>query len=144
MNYANYMPTDSRRLAQTITRLNRRLRQERQSELSAGQLSVMGSILSLDQPSPSQLAAVEKVSGPAMTRTLKCLEEAGYIVRTPHPHDGRQAQIEVSERGQEALADERQRRDAWLDERLKRLTTDQRTQLRSAIAIFENVLEDEE
>ncbi|NLC98000.1 MAG: MarR family transcriptional regulator [Actinomycetales bacterium] len=138
------MPTDSRRLAQTIARLNRRLRQERQSELSAGQLSVMGSILSLKQPSPSQLAAVEKISGPAMTRTLNCLEEAGYIVRVPHPHDGRQVQIEISERGQEALADERQRRDAWLDERLKCLTTEQRTHLRATITIFENLLEDEE
>lgn len=144
MNYAKDMPTDSRRLAQSIAKLNRRLRQERQSDLSAGQLSVMGSILRLEKPTPSQLAAIEKISGPAMTRTLNCLEEAGYIVRSPHPDDGRQIQIDVSESGHEALSNERQRQDSWLDEQLKSLTSDERTQLRSTIKILEQLIEDEE
>lgn len=144
MTYAKYMPSDSRRLAQTIARLNRRLRQERQSDLSAGQLSVMGSILRLEKPTPSQLAAIEKISGPAMTRTLNCLEEAGYVSRTPHPDDGRQVQIEVSESGHDALVHERQRSDAWLDERLKCLDVDERAQLRGAIKILERLIEDEE
>ena len=38
------MPTDSQRLAQAVARLNRRLRQERQSDLTATQLSVLGSV----------------------------------------------------------------------------------------------------
>lgn len=144
MNYAKYMPSDSRRLALTIARLNRRLRQERQSDLSAGQLSVMGSILRMDNPSPSQLAAAEKISGPAMTRTLNCLEDHGYISRSPHPDDGRQVIVHVSESGLAALDDERQRRDAWLDERLKCLSSEERTHLRNTIKILDQLIEDEE
>lgn len=137
------MPTDSRRLAQAVARLNRRLRQERQSDLTTGQLSVMGAVLSLQPATPSQIAAVERVSGPAMTRTLKCLIEKGHLTRRPHPDDGRQVLIEVSEQGQAALADERQRRDAWLDERLKSLTVEERAHLRAAAPLLMTLAEDE-
>ncbi|TXJ06078.1 MAG: MarR family transcriptional regulator [Aeromicrobium sp.] len=143
MNYAKYMPTDSRRLAQSVSKVSRRLRQERQSDLSAGQLSVMAAIVQLRQSTPSQLAVAEKVSGPAMTRTLNCLEKTGYIARFPHPTDGRQVLIEVSPAGREALADERQRRDAWLDARLKTLSSDDRATLRNAIKILDQLIEDE-
>ncbi len=60
MNYANDMPNDTQRLALAVARLNRRLRQERQSELTPTQLSVLGTLTQLGPTSPSAVAARER------------------------------------------------------------------------------------
>lgn len=141
MNYANHMPTDSQRLALAVARLNRRLRQERHSELTPSQLSVLGTLVSLGPTSPSAVAARERVSAPSVTRTINCLAEEGYVVREPHPDDGRQVVVTVSERGREVLGEERQRRDAWLHQRLKQLGPRERGLLREAAALMEGIAE---
>lgn len=141
MNYANDMPTDSQRLALAVARLNRRLRQERHSELTPTQLSVLGTLVILGPTSPSAVAARERVSAPSVTRTINCLAEDGYVVREPHPDDGRQVVVTVSERGHEVLGEERQRRDAWLDQRLSHLGPRERGLLREAAALMEGIAE---
>ena len=141
MNYANDMPTDSQRLALAVARLNRRLRQERHSELTPSQLSVLGTLVTLGPTSPSAVATRERVSAPSVTRTINCLAEEGYVVREPHPDDGRQVVVTVSDRGREVLGEERQRRDAWLDQRLKHLGPRERGLLREAAALMEGIAE---
>lgn len=141
MNYAKHMPTDSQRLALAVARLNRRLRQERHSELTPTQLSVLGTLVTLGPTSPSAVAARERVSAPSVTRTINCLAEDGYVLREPHPEDGRQVVVTVSERGREVLGAERRRRDAWLDQRLRQLGPRQRGLLREAAALMEGLAE---
>lgn len=142
MNYAKDMSTESQRLAQAVARLNRRLRQERQSDLTATQLSVLGSVLAFGSATPSQIAARERVSQPSVTRTLKGLLDDAYIVRTPHPDDGRQVLVSVSDLGEKVLAEERQRRDLWLDHRLATLTPNERVLLRDATDLLVGLAED--
>lgn len=142
MNYAKGMPTDSQRLAQAVARLNRRLRQERESDLTATQLSVLGSVRVLGAATPSQIAARERVSQPSVTRTLNCLLESDYITKTPHPGDGRQVLVEVSDLGTKVLAEERQRRDLWLERRLADLSADDRAVLREATDLMVRLAED--
>ena len=93
------MPTDSQNLAQSVVRLSRRLRQERHSELTATQLSVLGTILTKGPLSPSAIAAYERVQPPSMTRTINCLDEAGLVTRGQHPDDGRQVIVTISPKG---------------------------------------------
>src|SRR3954447_18332520 len=126
MRYANYMPTDSHQLARSVARLNRRLRQERQTELTPSQLSVLGSILTLGPATPSAIAAHERVQPPSISRTLNCLVDDGFALREPHPDDGRQVIISVSDKGEAVLAEERARRDQWLAHRLAELSTAER------------------
>lgn len=133
------MPTDSHQLARSVARLNRRLRQERQSDLTPTQLSVLGAILKLGSSTPSAIAAHERVQPPSITRTLACLAEEGMIVRTPHPDDGRQVLVSVSGRGESVLAEERGRRNQWLSTRLATLTAAERTTLREAAALLERL-----
>ncbi|WP_313295430.1 MarR family transcriptional regulator [Diaphorobacter sp.] len=45
-----------------------------------------------------------------LTRMLRELESKGWIVRTPHPEDGRSRQLQLSERGAELFSALRQRR----------------------------------
>ncbi len=138
------MTSDAHRLAQAVARLNRRLRQERQSELTATQLSVLGSVLVLESSTPSQIAAREQVSQPSVTRTLKSLLEMAYVTKTAHPEDGRQVLIAVSELGAKALQAERQRRDLWLDSRLATLTPTDRARLKELTDLLVELAEDEQ
>ena len=143
MNYAKDMPTDSQRLAQAVARLNRRLRQERQTDLTATQLSVLGSVRVLGSATPSQIAARERVSQPSVTRTIKCLLADAYITKTPHPDDGRQVLVAMSDLGEKVLEEERQRRDLWLDRRLSTLSSDDRALLRDATDLLVRLAEDD-
>ncbi len=71
---------------------------------------------------PGDLAESERVSAPSMTKTVAALVEAGYVVRTPHPTDGRQILIELTPAGRQAVAATRQRRDAWVASRIADLS----------------------
>ena len=133
------MPTDSHQLARSVARLNRRLRQERQTDLTPTQLSVLGSILKLGPSTPSAIAAYERVQPPSITRTLTCLVDEGLAIREPHPDDGRQVLISVSDKGDAVLAEERERRDEWLAQHLAKLTTAERKTLREATALLERL-----
>jgi len=126
-------------MARAVARMNRRLRQERQSDLTPTQLSVLGSVRRLGSATPSAIAARERVQPPSITRTLTSLADAGLIVRSPHPDDGRQVLISVSDTGVRVLDEENSRRDLWLAARLAELTTPERTTLREAAALLERL-----
>jgi DNA-binding MarR family transcriptional regulator len=125
----------------SVARLTRRLRSERdpRNELSIGQLSVLGALYRNGACSIGELASHERVQPPSMTRTVNCLEEAGYVVRRRHETDGRQVVIELAEPGTATLEADRRRRDAWLAQRLRELTPEERSVLRQAAPILERL-----
>ncbi len=133
------MPNDSQRLARSVARLSRRLRQERHTELTLTQLSALGAVMVLGPSTPSAIAAYERVRPPSITRTLNCLVDEGLASRDPHPDDGRQVLISLSDKGEEVLAEERARRDIWLAHRLAELTPDERSVLRAAAELMEGL-----
>ena len=125
----------------SVARLTRRLRSERdpENELSIGQLSVLGALFRNGTCSIGELAAHERVHPPSMTRTVNCLEEAGYVVRRAHETDRRQVVIELADKGRITLEADRRRRDAWLARRLAELTPEERSVLRQAAPILERL-----
>jgi DNA-binding MarR family transcriptional regulator len=125
----------------SVARLTRRLRSERdpRNELSIGQLSVLGVLFRDGACSIGELAAQERVQPPSMTRTVNCLEEACYVVRRAHETDRRQVVIELAEKGVATLESDRRRRDAWLAQRLRELTPEERSVLRKAAPILERL-----
>ena len=133
------MPTDAHQLARAVARLNRRLRQERHSDLTPTQLSVLGAIRELGRATPTAIAAHERVQPPSITRSLNCLVDDGYAIREPHPDDGRQVLVSVSEQGEAVLAEERERRDQWLAHGLAELTDPERATLKEAAALMERL-----
>ncbi|WP_229051749.1 MarR family winged helix-turn-helix transcriptional regulator [Aeromicrobium sp. Leaf350] len=135
------MPATAQEIALAVARLNRRLRQERHSELTPTQLSVLGSLRSTGPTTPGALAAHEKVSPPSITRTLSSLAELGMTDRAPHPDDGRQVVVSVSELGEKVLSEERERRDAWLYLRLQELDPTDREVLTEAARILTRLAE---
>ncbi len=155
MSYANDMTTMptieqvartdsglSSALRISVARLSRRLRGERDPSndlLSVGQLSVLGSLFRNGPCSVGELAAIERVQPPSMTRTVNCLEEGGYVVRRKHETDKRQVVVALSEKGEQTLAADRKRRDVWLAQRLRELTPEERDLLRKAAPIIERL-----
>ena len=126
-------------LAVCVGRLSRRLRQERDSPLTATQLSALGTLRRHGPLSLGALAASERVQPPSMTRTVQCLDEAGMVVRRAHPDDRRQVVLQVSERGLDLLDSERRRRDAWLAQRLDAYSAEQRELLRQALPLLDEL-----
>lgn len=135
------MPTDAQLLASSVARLNRRLRQERQSELTATQLSVLSTIRKLGAATPSTIAAHERVRPPSITRTLTGLVDGGYAIKTPDPDDGRQMRISIAELGETTLANERSRRDHWLAQYVVELAAEDRAALRRAAELMQELAE---
>lgn len=125
-------------LRAAVMRLRRRLASERHpdNDLSIGQMVVLGLLVRLGEQTVGDLARVERVQPPSMTRTVNCLESDGYVVRRPHETDGRQVVVSLTEAGRAAVLADRQRRDAWLSQQLASLTPDERATLREAAPIL--------
>ena len=103
----------------SMMRLVRRLRLERSSEdYTLNQLSALAVLEREGDLTVGELAAIERVKPPSMTRTVNCLVDAGLAVRRPHDTDGRQVVVRLTELGAAVLADDRRRRDQWLSQRL--------------------------
>lgn len=126
----------------SVARLSRRLRSERDPDnelLPVGQLSVLGALFRNGECTVGELAALERVQPPSMTRTVNCLEEGGYVVRRKHETDRRQVVVALSPKGEQTLAGDRRRREAWLAQRLRELTPEERSVLRQAAPIIERL-----
>jgi DNA-binding MarR family transcriptional regulator len=152
MTYANDMPTVEKairtdaglasELRLSVMRLRRRLANERHpdNELSINQMAVLGRLYRNGGAlTVGELAATERVQPPSMTRTINCLETSGDVVRRPHATDGRQVVVELSDQGRARVLADRERRDAWLAQRLRDLTPEDRAILRKAAPIIENL-----
>ena len=152
MSYANYMSPTVEKVARTdaglastlrvsVARLSRRLRSEREpdNELGLGSLSALGLLFREGPQTVGDMAEFERVQPPSMTRTVTCLVDGGYAVRRKHETDGRQVIVEISERGRDTIRKDRQRRDAWLAQRLKELTPEERAVLRQAAPLLERL-----
>lgn len=81
---------------------------------------------------PGELAIRERVRPPSMTRVIASLADMGFVDRAPHPIDGRQVLVSVSESGAELVKAARRARQEWLAERLATLNRSERDILRSA------------
>jgi DNA-binding MarR family transcriptional regulator len=127
-------------LRDAITRLNRRVRQARPvGDLTIAQLSALTSLELAGLMTPRELADVERVQPPTMTKIIGKLEERGLVRRTPHPTDGRQVLIAATEEGRAVYAQFERVRDEWLAQRLADLTPAERETLRQAAEILQQV-----
>lgn len=125
----------------SVARLRRRLANERHpdNELSLNAMAVLGSLHTRGEMTVGELAGIERVQPPSMTRTVTCLEADGHVVRRRHDTDGRQVVVALTERGRQTVLADRRRRDAWLARRLSELTPHERAVLREAAPILERL-----
>jgi DNA-binding MarR family transcriptional regulator len=107
--------------------------------LSDTQLAALGALESHGVMTPGELAEHEKVQPPSMTRVIAALEERGLVIRAPHASDRRQVVLTVTDQGKEVVRQSRRLREAWLAQRLRELTPQERALLRQAAPILEKL-----
>jgi DNA-binding MarR family transcriptional regulator len=127
-------------LRDSIARLNRRIRKTRPvGDLTFSQLSALTSLQLAGALTPRELADVERVQPPTMTKIVGKLEERGLVARTPHPTDGRQVILAATEEGRAVYAQFERARNEWLARQLARLSPDEREVLVRAAEIMQQV-----
>jgi DNA-binding MarR family transcriptional regulator len=123
-----------------VVRLNRRLRAQRtNSTVSLTQLAAMSTLFKCGPLTPGELAAKEGVQPPSMTRVIAALEEFGFATRRPHPTDGRQAIVNLTDEGRAFHDAQISAREAWLDRRLAELDAEERELLARAAEIIDRM-----
>ncbi|MFE4468523.1 MarR family winged helix-turn-helix transcriptional regulator [Leifsonia sp. NPDC056824] len=123
-----------------VARLGRRLRAEKEDdELSDTQTSTLAFLVREGSGTIGRLSEHERVTPPSMNRTVNHLEQAGYVQRTADAVDGRKVIVVPTESGLRLVTETRRRRDAWLNQRLRTLTPEQRDTLAEAAAIMRGI-----
>ena len=127
----------------SVMRLRRRLANERdpENELSIATMAVLGCLMRHGEMTIGELAGLERVQPPSMTRKVTSLEAGGYVARRAHETDGRAVVVTLTERGRDTVVADRRRRDEWLARQLRDLTAAEREVLRAAAPIIEKLSE---
>lgn len=119
--------------------LARRLRQQSSDPLTATQVSVLGSIHRNGPVSLGDVAALEHLSPPTISKVVGVLEDLGFVGRVRDRTDRRVWLVQTSQRGERWIEQGRARRDAWLAERLAELAPDEVAVLAAATPILERL-----
>jgi DNA-binding MarR family transcriptional regulator len=134
------------RLRMAIVRTARRLRQEAASESSGLTPTSTAALATIERHgplTPSELARIERVKRPTITRTLGCLEREGLIERTADPADRRSALVAINGAGRERLRRLRGRKNAYLARRMRDLPAADVETLERAAEILDRMREGE-
>lgn len=127
-----------------VLRLSRRLRQEAVGEITPSQLSALTVVAKRGEVTLGELAAIERIAPPSMTRIAARLEDRGFVQRQVDPTDRRVARLVASETGLALLDTIRTRRDAYLASRLQEFTDEERTVLEAAVPLLERIASGDE
>jgi DNA-binding MarR family transcriptional regulator len=127
------------RLRLSNTRLHRALRREAHIDLTPSQMSALATINRLGPLTLGALAEQEGVAPPSITKIIAILEEDGLVARTPDPADRRVNYVSATRRGSELVEESRRRKTAWLTDRIRDLTADQRRRLADALDVIEEL-----
>ena len=130
-------------LRMSVMRLRRRLANERDpaNDLSIPVMAVLGALFRHGELTVGELASIERVQPPTMTRKVNFLEEGGYLLRRPHETDGRVVVVTLTEQGRARAVADRKRRDEGLSRQLRDLTAAERDVLRAAAPILQRLSE---
>jgi DNA-binding MarR family transcriptional regulator len=133
------------RLRPVLLRVGRELRREaRAVGISPAQVSLLVAIKYDPGIGVRELAALERVSPPAMSKHVDHLERDGLVQRTPSADDRRRVGLTLTDEGQRVLRRVRSRRTAWLASRLGKLSPTELAAVEAAIEPLSQLLREEE
>ena|ERR1700722_792146 len=127
------------RLSLIVGRLNRKLALA-PGGLSHGLLMSLATIAKRGPLRLAELAAIEQVSAPSMTRTVAELEVRGLVQRSVDPDDGRAIRLEVTPAGLEAILRARAARAQVVADMLDGLDPSEIASVEAALPALERAL----
>ena len=129
-------------LARTLGRLVRHMRAAAaQHELSLTESAVLARLGGDGPATTSDLARAEGMRPQSMSAAVATLEERGLVERRPHPSDGRQLNIALTDKGAEVRSSTKDLKRAWLAQATARLEDEERRILARAGDILKRLLE---
>jgi DNA-binding MarR family transcriptional regulator len=90
-----------------------------------------------------ELAEVEKVTPPTMTRVVTRLVDSGLVHREVDPADRRVVRVRMTVDGKRHLQQVRKRRNEWLGDQLRALSESDRQRLFDALPVIQQLAGDE-
>jgi DNA-binding MarR family transcriptional regulator len=130
------------RLRPVLLKLNRELRREIHSlGVTGGQVGLLVQIKTRPGIGIRELASVERMSVPGMSKFIARLEEAGLVQRAPVAGDQRRVGLSLTAAGHKVLRSVKSKRTAWLAARLRHLEPEQLEAIDAAIEPLAHLLE---
>jgi len=135
--------TVANRLRPVLLKLNRHLRREIHSlGVTGGQASLLFTIQGRPGIGVRELAALERMSAPGLSKYVGRLEAEGLIVREPSDEDRRRVGLRVSPEGERVLRSVKSRRTAWLAARLRGLSEEELEAVDAAIEPLQELIDE--
>ena len=132
------------RLRPVLLKLNRELRHEIHSlGVTGGQVSLLVQIKYNPGIGMRELAALERVSVPGMSKFVARLEEAGLVQRAAVAGDQRRVGLSLTAAGQKVLRSVKSKRTAWLAARLRQLDPNELEVIDAAIEPLMHLVEED-
>ena len=126
------------RVRLALVPLTRQLRSQN-IDLTATQASALATISRRQPVTVGDLAKVEHVSSPMITKVVKVLEEAGLVRKEVDATDRRVSRLSLTSEGARRLERSRTRKNAWLAKRLRSLNDHEIAALEAAIPVLERL-----
>lgn len=127
------------RLRFSIARLARIMRQQDQSGFTPTTMAALATIERQGPLTLGELAAIEQVAPPTVTKSVTRLEAAGFVTRQQDDTDRRIHRVQVTAEGHRQLQEARSRRTAWLATRLHQFDPDELERLADVLDLFERL-----
>jgi DNA-binding MarR family transcriptional regulator len=132
---------DVNEFAQTIGRLVRQIRAAAaQHELSLTEFAVLARLGRDGPATTAELARAENMRPQSMSAAVAALEERGLLERKPHPSDGRQVNIALTDKGSAVRSSTKDLKRAWLAQAMVGLDAEERHTLARAGDILKRLL----
>ena len=131
---------DLDRLRVVVLRIARRIRTSAPQEITASQLSTLGTILRHGPCTIGFIADVEHVQPPSASKIVSGLEQRGLVTRQADPTDRRCSRMVLTTAGEQVVADAREAGRGWLASRLPDLDDEEVATLAAAIPALERLL----
>lgn len=133
---------DVNAFAQTLGRLVRHMRAAAaQHELSLTESAVLARLGREGPATTAELARAEGMRPQSMSAAVAALEERELVVRKPHPSDGRQVNIALTDKGAAVRSAATDLKRAWLAQATAGLGEEDRLILARAGEILKRLLE---
>ncbi|MGB6308489.1 MAG: MarR family transcriptional regulator [Steroidobacteraceae bacterium] len=126
-----------------LGKLKRRLREHaNKGDLSLSQMAVLGYLDREGASTVTTLARAEGVRPQSMGATVGALEEAGLVSGAPHPADGRQVLLSLTEAARAWIKASRTAREDWLSQAIRsHLDPAEQDELAKAVILLRRLID---
>jgi len=131
---------DIDRLRLVLLRIARRIRTSSVEELTPSQLAVLATVERNDRVTIGQIAEIEHVKPPSVSKIVAALEHTGFVAREPDERDRRCVFITATSQGTTYLESVRAAGRTWLASQLAELDDGDIGELSAALPVLERLL----